>query len=221
MNLVEAVEKRHSVRQYSNKPIEKETADSLLAEIEKWNGVSGLHMQLVLNDPDCFQGFFAKYGAFKNPRNYIALVGKNAPDLAEKCGYFGEKLVLKAQQLGLNTCWIGGTYQKGKCRARVEPGEKLKLIILTGYGETQGQSRKTKPIDALCKVEGTMPDWFNKGMEAVQLAPTAINQQRFRFTLKGNKVKATALLGPLTKVDLGIAKCHFEIGARDGNWEFE
>jgi Nitroreductase family. len=221
MDLLQAIEARHSVRAYENRPIGASAMTALTAEMEKLNEQSGMHMQLVLDDPDCFQGFLAKYGAFVNAKNYIALVGKNEPGLAEKCGYYGEKLVLLAQQLGLNTCWVGGTYQKGKCRATVLKGEKLKLIIVLGYGQTQGKERETKPIEALCTVNGPMPDWFLKGMKAVQLAPTAINQQRFHFTLKNNGVEATALFGPLTKVDLGIAKCHFEIGAGDAVWAFE
>jgi hypothetical protein len=91
------------------------------------------------------------------------------------------------------------------------------MVIAIGYGETNGVSHKTKPIEELCSVNGDMPDWFRCGMEAVQLAPTAINQQKFRFELNGNSVKAIAGSGFYTKVDLGIAKYHFEIGAgKDG-----
>ena len=55
-----------------------------------------------------------------------------------------------------------------------------------------------------------MPDWFARGMEAVLLAPTAMNQQKFYFTLEGDRVRARAGRGFLTKMDLGIVKYHFE-----------
>ena len=57
-------------------------------------------------------------------------------------------------------------------------------------------------------------------MEAALLAPTAINQQKFHFTLDGDTVRAKAGLGPCAKIDLGIVKCHFEIGAQDGDWKW-
>ena len=66
-----------------------------------------------------------------------------------------------------------------------------------------------------------MPDWFRKGMEAAQLAPTAVNQQKFLFTLSdGNTVTAKAIGGFYDKVDLGIVKYHFEIGAGKENFSW-
>ena len=59
-----------------------------------------------------------------------------------------------------------------------------------------------------------MPEWFKNAMTAALNAPTAVNQQKFLFTLKDNDtVEAKAFLGPCSKIDLGIVKCHFEIGA--------
>lgn len=100
-------------------------------------------------------------------------------------------------------------------------GEKLCCLIALGYGETPGISRKTKAIEELCNVSGEMPDWFRRGMEAVQLAPTSMNQQKFLITLDGNIVKAKALIGFYSKVDLGIIKYHFEVGAGNNGWKCE
>jgi hypothetical protein len=220
MDLLEAINLRHSVRSYTDKKIEGETLDQLTKTVDECNSESGLNIQLCLNEPEAFSGLMAKYGRFKNVKNYIALVGKNDNQLEEKTGYYGEKIVIKAQQLGLNTCWVAATYDKGKSAAKVNSGEKLLMVITVGYGETNGVSRKTKPIKKLCSVSCNMPDWFKKGMEAVQLAPTAMNQQKFSFELNGNKVKAAAGLGFYAKVDLGIAKYHFEIGAGKSGWEW-
>jgi hypothetical protein len=94
------------------------------------------------------------------------------------------------------------------------------MVIAVGYGETAGVAHKGKAIEDLCRVQGDMPGWFRRGMEAAQLAPTAINQQKFFFELKDNTVKAAASFGPYSKVDLGIAKYHFEIGAGEGDWQW-
>ena len=221
MDLTEAIKARHSVRSYTKQKIEGEILDRLNQAIADCNRDSGLNIQLCLNEPRAFSGMMARYGKFKNVHNYIALIGrKDDAALEEKCGYYGEKLALAAQQLGLNTCWVGLSYSKGKSAAKILPGQKLLLVISAGYGETEGIAHKTKPVEKLCQYNGTMPPWFRNGLEAVQLAPTAMNQQKFLFVPDGNKVKASAGFGFYTKVDLGIAKYHFEIGAGSAGWEW-
>lgn len=220
MDLQEAIRSRHSVRAYIDRPIEGEVLEQLRQTIAECNQESGLSIQLCHNEPQAFSGRMARYGKFKNVSNYIALVGKKTDLLAEKCGYYGEKIVLKAAQLGLNSCWVGLSYSKGKTAAVVNADEKLALVISLGYGETSGVSHKVKRIEDLCRVKGEIPAWFRAGLEAAQLAPTALNQQRFRFELQGNAVKAIALLAPYSKVDLGIAKYHFEIGAGNADWHW-
>ena len=221
MELSEAVQKRHSVRSYEERAIEKNTRDQLLSFIDQCNQESGLHMQLVLDEPKGFDGFMAHYGKFSGVKNYIAVIGKKSPDLEEKCGYYGEKAVLKAQQLGLNTCWVAMTYSKVKTAFHIDNGEKLCLVIAVGYGTTQGCGHKVKQPEQVMKTDAPAPDWFRKGIEAALLAPTAMNQQKFTFTLKGNTVSAKAGIGFYTKIDLGIAKYHFEIGAGTDNFSWE
>ena len=134
MTLQEAIKARHSVRQFTNQPIAAETAEALNALIEKCNEESGLHLQLIRDDPECFRTLLAHYGKFTNTRNYIAVVGpKTLPDLEERGGYYGEKIVLAAQMAGLRTCWVGGTYGRGKCKANLSAGEKLLCVIALVY----------------------------------------------------------------------------------------
>jgi len=218
MDLLEAIKSRHSVRIYTDKKIEGETLTQLRQTVDECNQKSGLSIQLCLNEPNAFTGMMARYGKFQNVKNYIALIGKKDNSLEEKCGYYGETIVLKAQQLGLNTCWVAMTYSKGKSAAVVKPGEKLVIVIALGYGETAGVQHKLKAIEELSSVNSAAPEWFSAGVEAAQLAPTAMNQQKFRFELDGNLVKASAGSGFYTKVDLGIAKYHFEIGAGESGW---
>jgi len=220
MKLIQAIQDRHSVRCYLNRELGREAEQELRLAIAQYNGEGTLHNQLMANEPHAFSGFLARYGKFENVRNYIALAGKQRDGLEEACGYYGEKLVLLCQQLGLNTCWVGGTYRKGSCPVELEPEEQLVLVIALGYGEGSGRPHKTKPLEALCRTEGEMPEWFLRGMEAVQMAPTAFNQQRFFFALKGNMVQARALPGFYARVDLGIAKCHFEIGGGADDWRW-
>lgn len=216
MELIEAIKLRHSVRSFTDKKIEGETEASLRKAIEECNKESDLNIQLCLNEPKAFDSIMSHYGKFKNCKNYIALVGKKGTD--EKCGYYGEKLVLLAQQLGINTCWVAVSYNKSKAPCKLNKGEKIQLVIVLGYGTTVGVSHTSKDMNTLCKVDSAMPAWFKSGMEAALLAPTAINQQKFLLTLKGNTVTAKALTAFYSKLDLGIVKYHFEVGA--GNTKF-
>lgn len=213
MEIIQIMKQRHSVRQYLDKAIEQEkrtVLDKLTATINK---NSDLHIQIMYDEPKCFDSFMAHYGKFSGVRNYIALVGKKSSELDEKLGYYGEMLVLKALELGLNTCWVAMTH--GKSAAEVGKGEKLCCIISLGYGTVQGVEHKTKPASELCNCTDNMPDWFRTGIEAAQLAPTAMNQQKFFFELLDNgKVKASCGKGFYTKLDLGIVKYHFEAASQ-------
>ena len=220
MYLKEAMKERHSVRQYEDRPLSESVIAELENEIEACNKESGLYIQLVKDEPKAFDSFMAHYGKFSGVRNYIAMIGKKGPDLDEKCGYYGERLVLKAQQLGLNTCWVAMTYSKVKTAFTVNNGEKLCIVISLGYGKTNGVPHKSKAVEAIAKADSPLPDWCRAGAEAALLAPTAMNQQKFLFTLDGNKVSAKAGFGFYTKIDLGIAKYHFELGAGADHFEW-
>lgn len=221
MDVMKLMRARHSVRQYLEKALDAETVQRLQEAVEQYNKEADLHIQLVTDEPKAFTGPMAKYGSFRGVSSYFVIAGKDAPDLDERGGYYGEKLVLLAQELGLNTCWVALTYSKKKARIELNEGERLVIVIALGYGETQGHERKTKPIEKLCEVSGEMPDWFRRGMEAAQLAPTAVNQQQFCITLHGDgMVSAKALPGVCNKIDLGIVKCHFTLGAGEENFRW-
>lgn len=212
MEMKEAIKARHSVRQYKNIPIPEDLKKRLDDLISECNEESGLHIQLVTDDPECFDSFLAHYGDFKSVKNYIAIVGpKNLQDFEELGGYYGQKLVIEAQRMGLNTCWVAGTYRRGKCKADKAVGEKIICVIAIGYGENQGSKHKSKPLAKLCDVaEEDMPVWFKNGVKAAMMAPTAMNQQRFHISLEGEDAVITAGIGPMTKIDLGIVKYNFE-----------
>ncbi len=212
MNLIKAIEERHSVRSYTDRPIEGETLARLQKLIDNANRSSGLNIQLVLDEPKAFDSKMAHYGKFSGVRNYIALVGKRGRDLDEKCGYWGEYIVIGAQMLGLNTCWVALTYKKIPEAFTAAPDEKLLMVIAIGYGADSGKAHTGKFYDEVCS-DKDAPAWFKSGVEAALLAPTAMNQQKFTFALKGDKVLAKAKFGACAKTDLGIVKYHFEVGS--------
>jgi nitroreductase len=217
MTSEEAIRARHSVRQFLPQPLSPRQVEALTQAVEACRRESGLHIQLVLDEPEAFSGPIARYGRFRGVTHYLALAGPQSAHLEEACGYQGEKLVLLAQQMGLNTCWVGLTYSKGKVRCSIDPGEKLVCLIALGHGATQGSPRRSKTPDQVSQSHCPAPSWFRRGVEAALLAPTALNRQRFRLTLQADGVRAQAGRGPWAKLDLGIVKYHFEVGAGKEN----
>ena len=226
MTLLEAVSARHSVRKYVDKELSADIIAALQDKIAECNKVGNLNIQLVQNETRAFTGMLS-YGQFSGVKNYLVMVGKKSKDLDERVGYYGEQLVLFVQTLGLNTCWVGLSYRKVPEAYNVGKDEKLVCMIALGYGETQGIGHKIKSIEEVSNASDITPSWFKKGVEAALLAPTAVNQQKFSFEHVGMKnnchqiraKKGFSMIG-YTKIDLGIAKYHFEIGAGKVNFEW-
>ena len=238
MTLQEAIEARHSVRAYKEKPLAEDVVKVLEEQIAVLNHENKLHIQLIRNERKAFLGIMAKYGKFRNVSNYIVMAGKKADGLDERVGYYGEHLVLLAQTLGLNTCWVGLSYSKIPGTYILDEGEKIACCIAIGYGETQGVGHKIKTVEQVSRsavktqdwsknTSNIAPKWFRKGVEAALFAPTAVNQQKFSFEYAGmvnNRHKVIAkrhfsMIG-YTQMDLGIAKYHFEIGAGKENFDW-
>ncbi|MGN0190405.1 MAG: nitroreductase family protein [Candidatus Cryptobacteroides sp.] len=220
MTLQEAIQARHSVRKYVSKEIPADVIAALQEKIEEINKAADLHVQLVTDEPKAFAGPMA-YGKFSGVTSYLVMAGKKSPDLDFRVGYYGEQLVLLAQQLGLNSCWAGVSYTKVKGTYKLAPDEKIACYIALGYGQTQGVAHKSKPLEELSNLDANSPEWFRKGVEAASLAPTAINQQKFSIEYHGSNGsslpevsirKGFSMVG-YTQMDMGIAKLHFEIGA--------
>ena len=214
IDIIEAMKQRHAVREYDGaRKIEQDKLDILNERIASINKESGLRIQLVTDEPKAFDGFMAHYGKFSGITNYIAIIGKKDSSLNEKCGYYGEQLVLLTAQLGLDTCWVAMSYAKVKNAYDIAKGEKLCCVISLGYGKTHGIPHKSKTAEEVAVIKEDTPKWFIDGVNAALLAPTAMNQQKFGFMLDGDKVIAKAGKGILSDIDLGIVKYHFEIGA--------
>lgn len=233
MDLTEAILMRTSRRTYLETPISKEAADKLNEQIDEVNRQGDLSLKLIMNEPTAFGKLSKSYGMFKGVRNYILLIGKNGEDSKERLGYYGEKMVLLATQLGLGTCWVGGTFDRSIGDLYIQLGEYFSGVVTIGNVEpdkswkerliSRVTHRKTKGINEMMKAEDEVPEWFLEGMRAVQKAPSAVNAQPVMFTYQKGIVSAhvSSRKYGYEKVDLGIAKLHFEIGAGGGSWELK
>jgi nitroreductase len=219
MDLLEAIEARHSIRRFTDQPIDAAVVANLQELIAECNRESGLAIKLYLDEPVAFSNLIGRL-RFGNVRNYLALVGPDAADLQQKCGYYGQKIMLRTVQLGLGSCWFGMGVKKSAIE--IAPGQKLVIVIALGNPAAEGKPHSSKPLEDLYRVEDgqALPEWFERGIKAAQLAPTATNQQKFRFSVTGNRVKVESTGGFYPQVDLGIVRYHFEVAAGVENFQW-
>ena len=228
-----AMKKRCSRRKYTNRPIDSKYVKQLEDNIALYNKESGLNIKLVIGSgAELFNGFRKSYGLFVGVQNYIAMIGsKTLLNRMEKVGRFGEKIILEATAMGLSSCWVGTSYDKKAATTLCRVNDTLDCVIAIGYSDEKhslkermmeyGTHRQNKSKEALIEAEEHVPEWFKQGMDAVYLAPTARNLRPFVFEYKDGQVTASTTVPTETAmIDLGIAKLHFELGARVGSWDY-
>ena len=219
MDLKEAMQKRHMVRKYINKPISDELINKINERISMNNKKFNLSMKLMVNNNKGVSSIMKLIMA-KGVNNFIILAGDNSEKLDERLGYSGADIMLYAQTLGLNTWWVGGTFNRSV--SKYVDNKKVTGIIAIGYGETQGVPHKSKMIEDVSKYNGTViPSWFINGVDGALLAPTALNKQNFMVIGDGNKVKIECDNGIFTGSNVGLVKYHFELGAGIENFKWE
>ncbi len=214
MELKEAMRERHTVRNYQKKTLPTDIVEMLTQRIDENNKEHRLKMKLIVDDSSGFGTFF-KLILARGVKNFIILAGPDTDDLDEKLGYAGCDVMLYAQTLGLNTWWVGATYNKAV--SKLVPGYKVIGIIAVGYGVVQGAQHKSKSSSEVSEYKGKVPQWFSSGVEAALLAPTALNKQAFFMSGRENKVEMKCT-GAFAGVDSGIVKYHFELGAGKDNF---
>ena len=215
MNEIEALWQRHSVRSYKPLPIGTEALQSLRACIAECNEAGGLHLQLLENAGGTFHRIMSRAMGLASAPSVIACAGPDSPELEERIGYWGERAVLCAQMLGLNTCWAG-TFSAKQTPAALREGERLVIVIAVGYGTAPGKARRSRTPEEVSAGPAEPPEWFTAGVRYALQAPTAINQQKFFFRLREDgTVEAADRGGPFSAVDLGIVKYHFDLARRE------
>lgn len=227
MSRLEAMRRRTSRRQYTAPPSHAEM-DELRHAVATANLKSGLDIRLVEDGSEAFDGITKSYGLFSGVHTIILLAGPARDEnLKEKAGYYGEEIVLRAVELGLGVCWVGGTFDRKTLAATLPPGAQLVAVVTVGRVKpekgfvekavrrvTGAGNKRAKDLYMTETEEETLPEWFLAGVDAAALAPSAMNRRPVRFGLKNGVVKAAVPeAAGLNMVDLGIAKLHFEIGA--------
>lgn len=230
-SLQNAIDQRISRRKYSGIPLENAPFQNLHGLIGELNRESGLEMEIIRDGRVAFEGLNKSYGMFSGVTTLVVVKGEShLPDLSEKAGYYGERLVLEATRMELGTCWVGGTFDRKNPVLNILPSQKLISVITVGYISDNLSFKesmirrmahlKKRPLGYFYQSAVTPPEWFLNGIRSVQKAPSAMNRQPVKFRYDENECTAyTTGTADFDLIDLGIAKLHFELAA-NGRFEW-
>lgn len=199
----EAVKKRYSVRNYSDKDISEELKkdiDAFVLQLDNPLGVK-VHfhdLDLLTNSNDQKLG---TYGVIKGARHYIGATVEKVPMALEALGYAFETLILYLAHKDIGTCWLGGTFDRKGFAAAMNLGEKILFPIVSPYGYAANKKHikeiamrkvikadQRKPwnelffdTDFLTPLTKEKAGEFMGALEMVRLAPSASNKQPWRI----------------------------------------
>ncbi len=237
-----AVSDRRSRRAYDGRPVAGSDLDAIAATAGEFRPFDDARVVLVRDVPAAFfTGLIGSYGKVTGaPSALVFIADGSSATNAEHCGYTGEGVVLEANALGLETCWISGSFSRSTVTAAMslEPGEVVRAISPVGHAVVRptvtenllygaGRPKHRRELDEIAPGSAEWPAWAVAGVAAARVAPSAMNRQPWRFRTEDGAV-VIAASGPSiplasVRLDCGIAMLHFELGARsegcDGAWE--
>ncbi|MGD9559750.1 MAG: nitroreductase family protein [Oscillospiraceae bacterium] len=224
MTDMQAIAARRSRRAYRG-PVGDEAAHRLEHWAAQLNLENGLFIELRREGGAVFAGLRNSYGLFSGVHSLLVLAGRaDDADLDEKVGHAGQRLVLEAVKMGLGSCWVGGTFDRQQVQSWLVPGHRAVAVITVGpvkvggslMGRAAGRisgGRRKRP-QQMMDTDSAPPEWFVAGVAAAAAAPSALGRQPVRFAWQAGVASARVPEDrALQRVDLGIAKLHFEIAA--------
>ncbi|MDA8425949.1 MAG: nitroreductase family protein [Treponema sp.] len=203
---LDAIHRRISVRTYDSAPLEPAAAAALRASfLEAVPGPFGGRPRFLLLErgEDGAEGRrLGTYGQIRDAPAFIVGAVERGPRAMEDYGYALEGIVLKATELGLGSCWLGGLFDRTfishalaaddaevipACCPVGTPASRIGVqdrIIRLGAG-----SRRRKDPAELFFEHGADGSWqalraegkLAELLEAVRIGPSASNKQPWRL----------------------------------------
>lgn len=211
MNMIEAIRTRYSCRIFAQRPLEPEIRQKLTYVLQQaGSGPLGTPMRFKLvaatQDAAAELRGLGTYGFIRHPAGFIIGAIQTAPRPLEDYGYCMEQIILEATRLGLNTCWLGGTFTQSSFAARIgrADNELIPAVTAVGYAMPDGRARDLIRRQAhadrrLAWERLFFHETFEHpllredagdlaiALEMVRLAPSASNKQPWRILKQGKR----------------------------------
>ena len=235
MSIVEAIKKRRSVRTYTGEPLRDEHIIKIKQYVNQLKAPFGAKARIefinVASNENPIK--LGTYGWISGACDYLAMIYEEAPFAETAAAYMFEQVILFCTDLGLGTCWLGGSFSRSDFKKQVTLNSNEKLRIVSPVGYIGGKKRFLekyivnadknhafrKPFGELFfennfnnPLTETAAGAFFTPLEMVSLAPSASNKQEWRVLLEGGALHFYKKPYPMfDNIDMGIALCHFEL----------
>lgn len=245
-SISEIIRDRSSIRTYNECEIDECKIDDIKEFMKTLEGPfkENIRFKWISSQEHLKGEKIGTYGIIKGCDNFIAVAYENGEMALEELGYEVEKLILYITSLGLGTCWIGGTFNKGEFSKTMELKENETLPIITPVGKSAEKKRFLEVAMRFLAKSKKRKEWyeiffsrdfavpltpvidlgnFKEVLENVRLSPSALNKQpwrivkdskKFHFYINGGKKKYDDLTFDIHRIDMGIAMCHFDLTCR-------
>lgn len=246
-SVLELIKTRTSSRSFTGVSLKKEDMQKLseyIAEINKETTIKAKFLLAQNKNADAGKAVkLGTYGVISGANTFIVGVADKDEKDALTFGYLFEKIVLYATSLGIQTCWLGGTFKKSDFEQNISLSDNEFIPIVSPVGYKKDKPRvfesamravigadKRKPwgelffeTDANVPLTEVSSGSYAVPLEMVRLGPSASNKQPWRITRSGtafhfflSRTKGYGLTTfDMQKNDIGIAKCHFELSANE------
>lgn len=248
MPVVDVIKSRTSIRTYKKQPLPKDVRQNVVNFFNELKGPFdvGIRLELIegASTPEDSDIKLGTYGMIRGATSFIAAAVEAADKNLEEVGYVFEKLVLYIASLGLGTCWLGGSFNKGQFAKAISLKEKEILPVVTPIGYAADSRSLVDSMVRFAAGSKKRKDWeelffknsfndrlslsdagkYSVPLEMVRLGPSASNKQPWRIMLENNRLHfylqhtagyAKALGYDIQRIDMGIAMCHFELTAKE------
>lgn len=220
------------MRSFITSPIPTADRDRIKAMLTMINThEAGMHFEAFFDNNEPFKGFTRSYGFFRNPSNYIAaVVDTDFAGYYERAGYFAQQVVMNLTDMGIGSCYVGGTYDAAHVGVHLRAGRKILFLIVFGYEDTSARRpvinamlkmMKRKNIAARQFFAGTDAEYdeavkrfprLPEYLEALDCAPSSLNKRPVRLRVREGEIELFLPEGcqPKQEIDLGIARFNVE-----------
>lgn len=236
MDINKVMRIRKSCRSFDGNPLSKEVKEELKAYIADLKTPFGSIMKVYLLESGT-EGAqkLGTYGVVRGAKTFLGVTAVDGPDAMADIGYTFEKVILKATEMGLGTCWMAGTFNRKQFK-KAMPIKKNEIFpIITPIGgpefkmtrmdkifrKTAGSDNR-KPYEELFfdgSFDKPLTESFEE-LEMVRIAPSAVNRQPWRVVKAGDEYhfyKAGKVLADKSlDLDVGIAACHLDMALGGG-----
>ena len=240
MNIIETIKKRISTRTFNQvplKPTDKKELESFISENSK-----GLDYEVVdfriIEKVDADKQMKLNYGMIKGQNTYILGTSQSSTVSRVNYGYLMEKVVLKATEMNISTCWVGYFDYTYFNEVHIEDGFEIPSIVIIGYSEERQpyldkfvrftvSATKRHSWDKMffnyrlkTPLNPEHVKKYSDSLEMLRLAPSSGNTQPWRvffddtaneFHFFKKSISKRYELRGLHDIDMGIAMSHFEL----------